>query len=116
MKKEEFIKKLYDSIVRENKVIYTDLFNNTKIEEVTDDYWIEALKFYDGISEDSKEVFFKIIKQIEIDAISNFLGILDGTVTLGDEIIDVDVLFKENQEKINGDLQDLFLEYDEEQK
>ncbi|WP_243646888.1 hypothetical protein [Melghiribacillus thermohalophilus] len=49
-----------------------------------------------------------------MDAVSNILGVLDGVVSIGEEDIDIKVSISDNNKPINGDLQDLFLEYDEE--
>jgi putative transposase len=116
MNKEDFIKRIYQSIIKENLAAYRDLFTNTDINEVTDPYWKEALKFYTELSNENKEVFFKIIEQIEVDAVSNILGVLDGVVSISDEDIEFKVTINDNNEPVNGDLQDLFLEYDEENR
>ncbi|MGF6949071.1 hypothetical protein QF028_001576 [Neobacillus sp. B4I6] len=116
MNKEEFIKTLYQSIIKENRNIYRDLFINTDINEVTDSYWKEALKLYTELTYENKEILYKIIEQVEVDAVSNILGVLDGVVSISEEDIEIEVMIKGNNEKINGDLQDLFLEYDEENR
>ena len=115
-KKKELIKNIYESITKENQSVYRDLFENTEIETTTDAYWKEALKLYGELSNENKEIFFKIIKQVEIDAVSNILGILDGTVGLENGAVELDLNFKNSNEKINGDLQDMFLVYDEENR
>lgn len=51
-----------------------------------------------------------------MDAVSNILGVLDGVVSIGEEDIEFKVTINDNNEPINGDLQDLFLEYDEENR
>lgn len=45
MNKEEFVTLLHQSIIKENRNFYRDIFNNTDINEVTDRYWKEALTF-----------------------------------------------------------------------
>ncbi|ABO65806.1 Conserved hypothetical protein [Geobacillus thermodenitrificans NG80-2] len=116
MNKEEFVKLLHQSIIKENRNFYRDIFNNTDINEVTDPYWKEALMFYSELSDKNKEILFKIIEQVEVDAVSNILGVLDGVVSIGEEDIEFKVTINNNNEPINGDLQDLFLEYDEENR
>lgn len=116
MNKEEFVKLLHQSIIKENRNFYRDIFNNTDINEVTDPYWKEALMFYSELSDKNKEILFKIIEQVEVDAVSNILGVLDGVVSIGEEDIEFKVTINDNNEPINGDLQDLFLEYDEENR
>lgn len=41
---EEFVKKIYETLVEEGCNIYKSLYNNTKISEHTVTYWIKALK------------------------------------------------------------------------
>lgn len=61
MNKEEFIKNLYNAVIKENSTIYKKLFTNTDINKVRDSYWKEALKLYTELSDENKDVFFKII-------------------------------------------------------
>ena len=68
---------------------------------------------YKGLTDADKLVFFKVIKQIEIDTVSNILALLDGVTSLEGQDDEFNLSFKKTNEKINGDLQDLFLEFDE---
>jgi putative transposase len=114
MNKEEFIKRLYQSIIKENCAFYRDLFTNTDISDVSDPYWKEALKLYAELSDENKKVLFKIIEQVEVDSVSNILGVLDGVVSISEEDIEIKMTINGSNEMINGDLQDLFLKYVEE--
>jgi hypothetical protein len=88
MKKEVFIKSLYQSVIKENRTIYQDLFENTDVNTVKDSYWKEALRFYSELNDEGKEILFKVIEQIQVDTVSNGLGIFDGKVSIsGEEII-----------------------------
>lgn len=116
MNKDEFVKLIHQSIVQENRNFYRETFNNTDINEVTDPYWKEALGFYSELSDKNKEILLKIIEQVEVDAVSNIFGILDGVVSLGEENIEFKVTINDKNEPINGDLQDLFLGFDEENR
>jgi putative transposase len=116
MNKVDLIKTLYQSTIKENSTIYKDLFNNTDINKVKDSYWKAALTFYKELSDANKDVFFKIIEQVQVDTVSNILGVLDGVVSTAEEDIEIEMTIKGNNELINGDLQDLFLEYDEENR
>jgi putative transposase len=116
MNAKTFAVELYESIVNDNLRLYQDLFNNTDTSTVKDQYWKEAIGFYRSLSDEDKVVFFKVVKQVEIDTISNVLGVLDGVVSMSGFNDEIDVMLRKNQEKINGDLQDLFLEYDEDNR
>jgi hypothetical protein len=110
MNKKLFIEKLYELVTKENMDIYKDLFNNNCSGDALDPYWKSSLAMYEKMSEESKKVFFNIIRQIEIDTVSNILALLDGVTVLEGQ--DGDFVLKLGDEKLNGDLQDLFLECD----
>ncbi|PET60307.1 transposase [Bacillus sp. AFS001701] len=114
MNMDYIIKNLYNSSIKEGNDFYQNLFLNTDINGVTDPYWKEALKMFSELSIENKNTLFKIIEQVQVDTVSNVLGILDGVVTLGDQNIDINMTIEGSNEKINGDLQELFLGYDEE--
>lgn len=103
----EFIKKITSEIVESNSEIYKELFETTNSNEVEDNYWKEALNFYKKSNVDDKNTILKIIKQIQIDTISNLLGIMDGVVAL--ENTDGDFSLNYEGIPLNGDLQDIFL-------
>lgn len=108
----DFVIAVRKSIIDSNLEIYYETFNNTQIEKVTDPYWKKALLFFNNLNPAQKEFFFEIIKQIEIDTVSNFLGILDGHSALENHQ-DEFRLFANDNKKINGDLQDIFLQLHE---
>lgn len=49
-----------------------------------------------------------------MDTVSNVLGIIDGVVTTPEVDFEIKVTLDETAELITGELQELFLEYDEE--
>lgn len=111
---EVFIRSIYKTIVEENKELYKNLFNNTTIDEASDEYWKQSLSLYNNLSQQNKDVLINIIKQTMIDTISNILGIIDGTSTLNE--CDIEPKLFLNNNDTNGELQDLFLRYVEEIK
>ncbi len=114
MKPENFVKEVKKSIVEENESLYRDLFENTNASEATDEYWKEALKLFSGLDDNGKEALFKIMRQVSVDTVSNLFGVLDGVSSLDgvDEEFKLSASDNEN-EIINGDLQDIFLELEE---
>ncbi|MBP0725812.1 transposase [Bacillus sp. RG28] len=116
MNSDLFIKSLYQSLIKEDGEIYQDLFLNTEINEVIDSYWKDALKMFSELSVENKEVLFKIIEQVKVESIANVLGVLDGVVSLQGQDIDINMTIEGSDEKVNGDLQDLFFETDEENR
>ncbi|MGM0865442.1 MAG: transposase [Bacillota bacterium] len=109
---EEFVKSLYKSIIEENIELYKVLFETTNPTRVTDDYFGEALGFYESLDKEHKEVFFKLIEQTMIDTVSNILGMIDGSSTLIDCAIEPKLHL--DSKDTEGVLQDCFLEFIEE--
>ena len=111
--REEFVQRVYESVVNENLDSYKDLFQNTEITNTTMNYWKKAITFYSSFEDGEKSIFFDIIRQIIIDTISSIFEIMDGSSTLsgGDEI---DVSVEINGIDTDHDLQDSFLAFVEE--
>jgi putative transposase len=110
------VKEIYQSIVKGNLNTYRDLFLKTDIQKVTDPYWEQALKLYSELPNENKEIFFEIIEQVQVDTVATLLGVFDGTVTMTEAEVSFTVAVEGQDEAINGNLQDLFLEYDEENR
>jgi len=109
MNNKVFVKKIYESIIVQNSEINKDIFQNTDMNTVKNAYWVNALKFYKELSEENKDTLFMIIKQIQVDTISNLFGVIDGVVTFSEDVNNFN--FSINNEEIHGELQDLFLEF-----
>lgn len=114
MNKKDIIKQMHQSIVKGNLDTYRELFMNTNINEAADSYWKKSLRFYTELSNETKEILFKIIEQIEVDTLSTILGVIDEGMIVGEKVeVEFKLTVNNTTEPINGDLQDLFLEYDE---
>lgn len=99
---------IYKSILVDNIEIYKNLFETTKVGPKTTKYWKEALVLFEKLSEDDKQALLRIVEQTTIDTISNMLGAIDGSSTLVDFDPEISLIV-ENQ-CVQGDLQDIFLE------
>jgi len=116
MEIKEFVVQLYHKISEYNIDEYKALYEGTTIEEASDCYWKKALAFFQKLSDEEKECFFSIIRQVAVDTTANILSILDNSSYLKNKDNDL-VLTFENKPDVNlsGDLVDIFLGYDEEQ-
>ena len=83
---EEFVKRVYKTVVEEGCDSYREIYENTEIEESNDIYYKKALEFYKAMDNDKKEIFLDVIRQTMIDTISHILGILDGITNKGCEL------------------------------
>ncbi|MEC2158776.1 transposase [Virgibacillus halodenitrificans] len=107
-----FVKSLYESIVKENLQLYKNLYETTNVTSKTDEYWKNAIGFYESLTDENKDTLMRIIEQTMIDTISNMLGVIDGSSTLNDCPFELKLLLDSNDTE--GELQDLFLELIEE--
>ncbi len=116
MKPEDFVKKIRQSVLDENVAIYRDLFDSTEVDKASDEYWKKALRFYGSLDKSGQEILFKIMRQVSVDTISNLLGVLDGVSSLEDTDVQLKLIVNNDmQEVLSGDLQDIFLEMEEDQ-
>lgn len=110
--KEEFVKRIYDTVIMEHINIYKDLFENTEVQNNTVSYWKDAIKFYNELDDSKKVIFYDILKQVITDAISEIFGIIDGSSTLKGGNLKIQM--KIEGEDTEEELQDIFLMYIEE--
>lgn len=110
---EEFVQQIKEEVITDNLNTYQDILKSTNTEEVTDNYWKEALIFYKKLEEKDQHILFKIIRQIQVDTVSNIFGVLDGTSWLENQNDDFVLTEEGNSNPINRGLQDLFLESEE---
>ncbi len=107
----DFVESLYKSIIVEHMELYENIFN-TAVHENMPEYRKKTLEFYNNLSQENKEVLMGLLKQSMINAISNLLGIIDGSSTLNDCDLEPKLLL-DNKDTEN-ELQDTFLAYIEE--
>ncbi len=104
----ELAKKLLARVVKENISTYRQLFSETSSDDATDLYWKSAISFFNKLDPAEKEIFFSILKQVSVDAVSNVTGAIDGTSDIG---LEEDIHLSSHDGKIlSGFLQDHFLE------
>jgi hypothetical protein len=106
---DEFIRRIYNTVVKEHIDIYKDLYSNTKINEKTTNFWKKAIKFYHELDDNNKDIFFEIMKVVIIDAVSEVFGIFDGSSTLQGGDLDISITI--DGKDTENELQDSFLEY-----
>ncbi len=94
--------------------IDTDQYRkHLELSEMKDETSIALLKIYESLDIESKKNFFSIIRQIKVDTTSSILGILDGTMILKNQEEDFFLVMKGQQSPINGELQQIFLGFEE---
>ncbi len=111
MQPSHFVSQIKKIAIDEGLESYKEIFN-TK-DNVTDKYYIKAIKFFNNLDTESKQTFFEIIRAVEVDTVSTMLGILDSAIWLEDQENDFILTMENSKSIINGDLQDMFLEEEE---
>ena len=114
MEAEQFVELINQSIFRENTTFYKRKLEELDINKVKDPYWSKVLYLYQNLNSEQKDTLVRLIEQVQIDTISTLLGVLDETVFITEETFDVNVTV--NNTKVNGDLQDMFLATDEDNR
>jgi hypothetical protein len=66
--------------------------------------------FYQSLTLQQRDMFFEIVRQIEIDTVADFFSFLDGAYWVEGQTEDVALISaNDNQNKLNENLTDLFL-------
>lgn len=102
-----FVKLLRKTVIEENLVSYQKLLSTTK--EASDPVWRSILPIYHNLNEEQKVAFFNFLRVVEVNTLSHILGILDGSSSSYEINEDLVLISDQSSEKINGDLQDIFL-------
>jgi len=107
-----FVKSIRERVIESDHTDYQNMLTNT--DDATDPTWKEILSLFKNLTKEQKESFLNFLRLIQVNTVSHIFGILDGSTYL-DESRETFVLKTESSEDaINGDLQDLFLEMEEE--
>lgn len=112
MTPEKFVSQVRSTVVDQNVAIYKELFESTAPEAASDLYWKRALTLYRSLGEADRLVLFEIMRQAAVDAVSNIFAILDGVSAIEGLPESFSLMAVSDHQKINGNLQDLFLESD----
>jgi hypothetical protein len=116
MTPENFISQVRSVVVQQNASIYKDLFESTTPEGASDAYWKRALTLHRSLSDAERAVLFEIMRQVSVDTVSNLFGIIDGASALEGPREDFVLTSQPDNRKLNGNLQDLFLEAEERER
>lgn len=116
MTPENFVSKVRSAVVQQNATIDNDLFESTTPEGASDAYWKRALTLHRSLSDGDRAVLFEIMRQVRVDTVSELFGILDGSSALEGPREDFALTSQPDNRKLNGNLQDLFLEAEERER
>ena len=107
----EFINGIRQAILERDLAYYQVTLEN--FENAKDPLWNRMLNLFQGLSAEQKTTILDFVRLIQVNTISHFLGILDGSSFLDENRETLVLNTEENEEPINGDLLDLFLEQED---
>lgn len=110
----EFITAIRKRVIESDFKVYQELLNTTN--EANDPVWNEALLIYNDLTNEQQESFLSFLRLIQVNAVSHFLGILDGSTYLNERREDFILKTERGNKPLNGNLQDLFLEIEEDER
>lgn len=113
MKPEDFVKNTRKSIIDLNVELYKEAFEHCLEIQVTDPYWKEASALFEKLDRSEREVFFNVIRQVSVDTTSSLFAVLDGLSEFEGQDKEFVLSTEGSEERLNGSLQDLFLELEE---
>jgi len=106
---EEFVQGVYSAIVEGGVTFYSEIFRRPDGDN-TIEYWRDARKLFREFDEAQQNVFFSILKQVEIDTIANIFAVFDGIRGLDGSVEWLAKVYL-NGIDTNEDLSDDFLRY-----
>ena len=111
MTPKEFIEDIYKELNR-SLDSYKEIYLTTEITGKSKLYCKGAIPFFRRLKKEEQEIFFEVIRQVEIDNTASLLALIDGVYYLENQEADLKLIYEGNPEEniISGDLSDLFLE------
>ncbi len=113
MTPEDFVAQVRNAVVEQGSIGDKDLLESASAETVSDPYWKRLLTLYHSLNSYDRNTFLEILRQIRIDTLVQLFCILDGVCTLENSPEDFELKTMGDGQKINGNLQHLFLGEDE---
>lgn len=71
--------------------------------------WYQVAEVYGALSDEQRGAMISVLRNAIVDTLSNVLGILDGTTLLATYRERFRLTYGDDQQQLNGDLQDLLL-------
>jgi hypothetical protein len=111
MKSVEFVEAIRQRVIESDYAVYQNLLGSA--DEAKDPIWKNILPVYKGLAKEQQESFLNFLRLIQVNAVSHILGILDGSTYLNENKESFILKTESDEGVINGNLQDIFLEMEE---
>src|SRR5947207_10125305 len=110
MNPQEFVSCVRREIMEANLTMYRqELERSVSTKTVRDSHWPQMAALYQSLTEEQRRQFVEGIRQVMVDTLSNVLGVLDGSTLLEKHRDYFHLSYGDDPQKINAELQDLFL-------
>ena len=112
----EFVTAIRHNVIETGGLMYQTSFEKA-VEgtvEATDPVWKEIIPIYISLTKEQKEDFLEFLRLVQVNAVSQIFGILDGSSFLSKARENLILTVESSGKAINGDLQDIFLAMEEE--
>lgn len=107
----EFIEAIRQRVIENDYKVYHDLLDNS--DNANDPVWKGILSLYKSMPKEQQEIFLNFLRLIQVNSVSHILGILDGSTFLNEKREEFFLTTESGGKVINGELQDIFLEMEE---
>src|SRR6266516_3890375 len=110
MTAEEFVSCIRREVLEANLAMYKNsIARSPSDSDAEHGNWPKMAEFYRSLSNEERQEFMAIVRQIMVDTLSNVFGILDGSTLLEKDRGYFQLTYGDEARKLNGELQDLFL-------
>lgn len=113
MEPQEFVTAVRARVIANDNEVYQKLL--TSANGATDPVWQDVIKIYRDLGSDQQALFVSFLRLIQVNTVSHIFGILDGSTYLSDESESFILKTENGDDLLNGDLQEIFLELEEEE-
>lgn len=110
---ELFVKELRDSVVTQGLEDCRGMYQEAAAaaSQDLDPSWQAPAQLFNKLSEEDRDALFQAVRLAVVDTVSHVLGVLDGSCVL--ESFEEDFTLSYDGENLERELQDLFLEMEE---
>ena len=105
----KFTEDIYKELVIEGMKLYHHMYESQGKNRAENECNSGVIQIYDTLTEEQKNLFFGMMRQIIIDSIASVFGVLDGSSNLNGKTYECEVIV--DGVDMDHDLQDYFLSY-----
>ncbi|WP_341220123.1 hypothetical protein [uncultured Pseudoalteromonas sp.] len=113
MTPESFTRNIFELAVTDCVTGYEQALTYSEIDEKTDETWNSVKRFVRELTDSDRVLLMMLLKNISVDTLTTFMGILDGSVVIEEYFEDFELTY-DGGDNLAGSLKDLLVEIDDE--